>query len=110
MGCKLMLINRIYDDDHPYSHIEGPVHLSIGYPSYFLKQAENWQHWPGASSYLGGGSGWQDSWDVLEQSSTGYVRQAFYDAKIQQTVKGSKVTPVGLEQLLARGRFELLDW
>src|SRR5262249_51598005 len=110
MGCNLMLINRIYDNDHPYSHIEGPVHLSIGYPSYFLKQTENREHGPGASSYLGGSSGWQDPWDVLEQSSTCYMRQAFYDAKIQQPVKGSKVTPVGLEQLLGRRRFELLDW
>src|SRR5215467_5721601 len=97
-----MLVNRIHDNDHPYSHIKGPVHLSIRYPADFLEQVENRQQRPGTSSYFGRGSGWQDSRDILEQSSAGDMRQAFYDAQVEQAVKSSQVTTVGLEQLPGR--------
>src|SRR5215467_6597011 len=108
MRCNPMLVNRIHDNDHPYSHIEGPVHLSIRYPADFLKQVENRQHRPGASTYLGRGSGWQDSRDILEQSSTGDMRQALYDAKVEQSVKSCEVTPMRFEQLPGRSSSDLL--
>src|SRR5437667_7593292 len=33
---------------HAHAHVEGPIHLGLGYVSDFLKQIEYWQHRPRA--------------------------------------------------------------